>query len=167
MVMLGGATGSLTRYVVGTAIMNRMGGRFPLGTVFINVTGSFLIGFIMTLLTERLSPIRTGVPPGGRFLAAIPRSQASNGKLWGWCGMAAGGWGLSTRQAAWYWGIFQFCWVRCSPVNGKPHEGGVHALEGNRKKVTIYLNEDTQHHLGSLYESILTFLSTRVLRAQR
>jgi len=56
MVMLGGATGSLVRYLVGTAIMNRAGGRFPLGTVFINITGSFLIGFIMTLLTERLNP---------------------------------------------------------------------------------------------------------------
>jgi CrcB protein len=63
MVMLGGATGSLLRYLVGTAIMNRMGGRFPLGTVFINVTGSFLIGFIMTLLTERLNP-----HPNWRFL---------------------------------------------------------------------------------------------------
>ncbi len=31
-------------------------------------------------------------------------------------------------------------------------------LKGAAKKVTIYLNEDTQHHLGSLYESILTFL---------
>ncbi|MGD1096731.1 MAG: DUF190 domain-containing protein [Bryobacteraceae bacterium] len=30
--------------------------------------------------------------------------------------------------------------------------------KGTAKKVTIYLNEDTQHHLGSLYESILTFL---------
>lgn len=66
MVMLGGATGSLTRYVVGTAIMNRMGGRFPLGTVFINVTGSFLIGFIMTLLTERLDP-----HPNWRFLLVV------------------------------------------------------------------------------------------------
>jgi fluoride exporter len=33
-----------------------VGGRFPLGTVSINITGSFLIGFIMTLLTERLNP---------------------------------------------------------------------------------------------------------------
>ena len=56
MVMLGGATGSLTRYVIGTAIMNRVGGRFPMGTVFINITGSFLIGLLMTLLTERLDP---------------------------------------------------------------------------------------------------------------
>jgi fluoride exporter len=56
MVLLGGAVGSLTRYVVGTAIMNRTGGRFPLGTAFINITGSFLIGFIMTMLTERYRP---------------------------------------------------------------------------------------------------------------
>jgi len=56
MVMLGGATGSLARFVLGTAIMNRLGGRFPFGTVIINITGSFLIGFIMTMLTERLNP---------------------------------------------------------------------------------------------------------------
>jgi fluoride exporter len=56
MVLVGGATGSLTRYLVGAAIMSRTGGRFPWGTVFINITGSFLIGFIMTMLTERLSP---------------------------------------------------------------------------------------------------------------
>jgi len=52
-IVLGGGTGSLTRYVVGTAIMTRLGGRFPLGTLVINVTGSFLIGLLMTLLTER------------------------------------------------------------------------------------------------------------------
>ncbi|PYT22830.1 MAG: protein CrcB, partial [Acidobacteria bacterium] len=37
--MLGGGTGSLVRYVAGGAIMNRFGGRFPLGTLVINVTG--------------------------------------------------------------------------------------------------------------------------------
>jgi len=63
MVMLGGATGSLTRYVLGTAIMARVGGRFPLGTVVINITGSFLIGLLMTLFTERLDP-----HPNLRFL---------------------------------------------------------------------------------------------------
>jgi len=30
--------------------------------------------------------------------------------------------------------------------------------KGPAKKVTIYINEDTQHHLGTLYEAILTFL---------
>lgn len=56
MVMIGGAGGSLTRYLLNNAIMSRAGGRFPFGTVVINITGSFLIGFLMTLLTERLSP---------------------------------------------------------------------------------------------------------------
>jgi PII-like signaling protein len=33
--------------------------------------------------------------------------------------------------------------------------------KGPAKKVTIYLNEDTQYHLGPLYEAILTFLMHR------
>jgi fluoride exporter len=56
MVMLGGATGSLLRYVLGTAIMGRVGGAFPVGTVFINITGSFLIGFLMTFWTGPVQP---------------------------------------------------------------------------------------------------------------
>jgi fluoride exporter len=52
-VMLGAAVGGLARYVAGTAIMEKYGGAFPLGTVVINITGSFLIGVLMTLLTER------------------------------------------------------------------------------------------------------------------
>ena len=55
MVMLGGATGTLARYVVGTALMTRLGPRFPWGTFAINITGSFLIGLLMTLLTEQLN----------------------------------------------------------------------------------------------------------------
>jgi len=54
MVLLGGGVGALARYVVGSAIATRVGGRFPLGTMVINITGSFLIGVLMTLLTERL-----------------------------------------------------------------------------------------------------------------
>jgi fluoride exporter len=36
--------------------MNRFGSRFPFGTMVVNVTGCFAIGFLMTLLTERLQP---------------------------------------------------------------------------------------------------------------
>ena len=52
-VMLGAALGGLARFVAGTAIMEKYGGSFPLGTVVINITGSFLIGLLMTLLSER------------------------------------------------------------------------------------------------------------------
>jgi fluoride exporter len=49
----GGGVGALLRYVAATAIMKKYGGLFPLGTFVINVTGSFLIGFLMTVLTVR------------------------------------------------------------------------------------------------------------------
>jgi CrcB protein len=53
LVVVGGGTGALARYVAASAIMARFGGKFPMGTLVINVTGSFLIGFLMTILTER------------------------------------------------------------------------------------------------------------------
>jgi CrcB protein len=56
LILLGGGVGSLARYVAGSAIMTRFGSRFPLGTMVVNVTGSFLIGLLMTLLTERWQP---------------------------------------------------------------------------------------------------------------
>jgi CrcB protein len=55
-VLAGAGLGGLARYVAGTWIMSKYGGRFPLGTFVINVTGSFLIGILMALLTERLHP---------------------------------------------------------------------------------------------------------------
>ena len=55
LVLFGGGVGALARYIVGTAIAERAGTRFPsAGTMVINVTGSFLIGFLMTILTRRL-----------------------------------------------------------------------------------------------------------------
>src|SRR5204863_3169037 len=56
LVLAGAGLGGLTRYVAGVWIMAKYGGRFPLGTFVINVTGSFLLGVLMTLLTERLHP---------------------------------------------------------------------------------------------------------------
>jgi CrcB protein len=56
LILIGGGAGSLARYLAGAAIMTRLAPRFPLGTMVVNVTGCFLIGLIMTLLTERLQP---------------------------------------------------------------------------------------------------------------
>ena len=55
-VLAGAGLGGLARYVAGTWIMAKYGGRFPLGTLIVNVSGAFLIGVLMTLLTERLNP---------------------------------------------------------------------------------------------------------------
>ena len=55
-VLAGAGLGGLARYAAGTWIMAKYGGRFPLGTFLINVSGSFLIGVLMMLFTERLQP---------------------------------------------------------------------------------------------------------------
>jgi CrcB protein len=54
LILLGGSVGSLSRYLIGSALVTRYGTRLPIiGTMTINVTGSFLIGLLMTLITER------------------------------------------------------------------------------------------------------------------
>lgn len=50
---IGGFIGSIARFWLGAYISQRMGARFPYGTFVINITGSFFIGFIVTLLAER------------------------------------------------------------------------------------------------------------------
>lgn len=55
-VLAGAGLGGLIRYTLGTWIMAKYGGRFPMGTFAINVSGAFLIGVLMTLLTERWQP---------------------------------------------------------------------------------------------------------------
>ncbi|HEX4229947.1 MAG TPA: fluoride efflux transporter CrcB [Bryobacteraceae bacterium] len=54
-VMLGGAFGAISRFIVGTLIGRLHSAPFPFGTFLINVTGSFLIGGLMTLFVNRPS----------------------------------------------------------------------------------------------------------------
>ena len=50
---MGGFLGAISRYGVALWIGQRWGRNFPLGTFLINISGSFLIGLLMSLLTER------------------------------------------------------------------------------------------------------------------
>jgi len=52
-VFAGGGVGSVARFMLAIWIGQRWGKSFPLGTFVINITGSFLIGFLMTLMAER------------------------------------------------------------------------------------------------------------------
>ena len=52
-VLAGAGLGGLARFVASTWIMEKYAGKFPLGTFIINITGSFLIGVLMMLFTER------------------------------------------------------------------------------------------------------------------
>src|SRR5262245_47786024 len=57
LVGFGGAVGSLLRYYLGRWIDARAGGSgFPWGTFAINVSGSFILGVVGLLVTERLPP---------------------------------------------------------------------------------------------------------------
>ncbi len=62
----GGAIGSILRFWAGGFVSGRLGTRFPYGTFVINITASFLIGFIMTVLAERMH-----LSPAWRYLLVI------------------------------------------------------------------------------------------------
>ena len=50
---LGGFLGCNARYLLGGWIAARYGTSFPYGTLVINVSGSFVLGFFLVLISER------------------------------------------------------------------------------------------------------------------
>jgi len=50
---LGGFFGAVARYIVALWIGQRWGRTFPLGTFVVNISGCFLISFLMSLFTEK------------------------------------------------------------------------------------------------------------------
>ncbi len=55
LVLIGGALGAVSRFILGTLVAKWYTAVFPLGTFVINVTGSFLIGVLMMLFLNRPS----------------------------------------------------------------------------------------------------------------
>ncbi len=60
----GSALGGMARYFMQTIFATITGGAFPYGTLFVNVTGSLVIGFFATF---------TG--PDSRFIVGVPTRQ--------------------------------------------------------------------------------------------
>jgi CrcB protein len=50
---LGGFAGAITRYVIDGAVSERTAGAFPFGTLLITVSGSFILGLLFALTTDR------------------------------------------------------------------------------------------------------------------
>jgi CrcB protein len=65
-IALGGALGSIARYLVGTSVSNRMGTRFPFGTLIINISACLIIGLSLEFLNRH-----TNVNPALRYLIPI------------------------------------------------------------------------------------------------
>jgi CrcB protein len=55
LVGVGGMTGAMLRYWLSGLIGNATSGKFPYGTLAVNVIGCFIIGFFLTLGYERFS----------------------------------------------------------------------------------------------------------------
>lgn len=63
---IGGFVGAIVRYALAVWIGQAWGRTFPLGTFVINISGSFLIGLLMTLFTERYT-----LDPAWRLLFVV------------------------------------------------------------------------------------------------
>ena len=53
-IAVGGACGAVTRYLINVSLLQNYFKPFPLPTFFINITGSFLIGFLLMLFSDKL-----------------------------------------------------------------------------------------------------------------
>jgi MFS family permease len=71
LVALGGAIGPAARYLMGTFIANRFDPDFPWGTCIVNVSGSFVIGAILSLVGGGL------LPAGARLFLAVGILEAT------------------------------------------------------------------------------------------
>lgn len=65
-VAVGGALGACLRFYLGGSVLSRTAAPFPTATFIINITGSFIIGFFLTLVTERIE-----VSPHLRLAVAV------------------------------------------------------------------------------------------------
>lgn len=52
-VAIGGSLGAVARYLINISPLAGAAGKFPLPTFIINITGSFLIGFLMIVLADK------------------------------------------------------------------------------------------------------------------
>jgi CrcB protein len=66
LVALGGALGSVSRFLLGPALQRAFNATFPVGTLFINILGSLILGFVMRLTVEGVN-----VTPEARAFIAI------------------------------------------------------------------------------------------------
>lgn len=66
MISIGAILGANARYWLGGWVAQKFGPGFPLGTLLINLSGSFILGFFLTLMAERWI-----VDPNWRLLVAV------------------------------------------------------------------------------------------------
>jgi CrcB protein len=96
---LGGALGSMLRFGLGSWIDSGMsrgtGPIFPWGTIIVNITGCFIIGFVFTISTAE----------GRVMLSPLTRNFITIGVLGGYTTFSSFSWQtLSLAQSGQWWG---------------------------------------------------------------
>lgn len=66
LIALGGGLGSVARYWIGSTISERLGTRFPFGTLIVNLSACVIVGFAITYLGNHLE-----INPAWRFFIPI------------------------------------------------------------------------------------------------
>ncbi len=80
---IGGAFGAIARYLLNISPLSNVFEKFPFPTFFINILGSFLIGFCLILLTDKISVgenLRLAVFVG--FLGAFTTFSTFELEIW-------------------------------------------------------------------------------------
>jgi CrcB protein len=71
LIAIGGAAGAVARYVIDSALSQRMFASFPWGTLVVNLSGSLVLGLLFALTVERgVLPAATRAPLMIGFLGA-------------------------------------------------------------------------------------------------
>ena len=65
-IAIGAALGANARYLVGVWAAERFGPEFPYGTLIVNISGSFMLGFLVAVTTGKLQ-----ISPEMRLLLAV------------------------------------------------------------------------------------------------
>jgi fluoride exporter len=81
---IGSAIGGMARFLIGTAVQQRMGSGFPFGTLLINITGSLVLGFVLryaletpSISTEARAFLTTGFCGGYTTFSAFSYETAT------------------------------------------------------------------------------------------
>ena len=81
-VALFGAAGSLCRYFLSNAVQRFYGGRFPAGTMAVNVLGSLAIGVVISYFAARGTDSRLRVAMVAGFLGGFTTYSAFAWETW-------------------------------------------------------------------------------------